>query len=133
MLLTNKNYNTFMAMSYVNYNCVEDEEFEQDIERIKYLKKLFTTYRKKGELKDRLVMNHLVILFNVFNTEALLKILFFKLEKDLDILIPFLKVLNYCPDKISGIKEVGYEININDIKTDIFIESQIRKSLKNGL
>ena len=116
MILTENNFIIYAARNYTNYNCISDEDFYEDLDRIKYLKKLFTTYRKKGEIKDRLVMNHLMILMNVFNAEALVKILFFKLEKDLDLLIPFLKSINMLPATNSTVDAIKSAVNsINSI------------------
>ena len=130
MILTDNNFTLYCAQHYTNYNCCDDEEFLDDLERFKYLKKLFTTYKKKGDIKDRLVMNHIVALYNVFEPEALTRILFFRLEKDADILVPFLKALNYLPDKIFGIKYAGYYIDVKEIKPDQKVTTQITQSFK---
>ncbi len=133
MILTENNFTIFCAQHYINYNCCDDDEFLDDLERIKYLKKLFTTYKKKGEIKDRLVMNHIVALYNVFEAEAMTKILFFKLENYSDVLVPFLKQLNFLPKKVMGIKNPGYIIDTSIIIPDAKITTQIQQSFKADL
>ena len=99
-MLTEKNYFDFCASAYSNYNCSDEDEFYEDIERIKYIKKLFTTYRKKGEIKEQLILNHFVVLFNVFNPTDLKNILLFRFSKDMDLLLPFLEKVNHLPDNV---------------------------------
>jgi hypothetical protein len=76
-----------------------DQEFQEDLRRFSLLKRLFNTYLKSGELKDRLVLNHLIILFNVFN-EATIPLLFHELREYLPQLVPFLVGMQRLPDKV---------------------------------
>lgn len=101
LALTEKTYFNYCAFAYANYNCSDEDEFYEDMERIKYIKKLFTTYRKKGEVKEQLILNHFVVLYNVFNPTALTQILLFRFEKDMDLLAPFLNVIGRLPENIS--------------------------------
>jgi hypothetical protein len=68
--------------------------------RIVYLKRLFRRYKKSGVLRDRLILNHIITLYNVFGMEAATRLLFFRIEADLhDILKTFLVFLEYLPDQ----------------------------------
>jgi hypothetical protein len=89
-------------------------EFESDIKRTKYLKRLFRRYKITKSLKERLILNHIILLNNVFGTEATARILFYKIdERDYDILKTFLMYLNLLPDGVYGIN--GKNIPLIDI------------------
>ena len=75
--------NTFMMYAmkqYSNPECTGVEEFHEDLQRIKYLKRLFGKYQSSGVLKERLILNHIIILYNVFSLEGATRILFYKIE-----------------------------------------------------
>lgn len=92
-------------------------EFEEDLNRIQYIKRLITKYNNGGDLKDRLILNHLMVIYNVFGVEAATRILFFKLDpEDYPVLKTFLVFLNFMPDVVSGVN--GYNIHSSDIKLD---------------
>lgn len=99
MQLTNNNFTLYAAKHYDNVNCVDMMEFYEDLNRIKYIKRLFKRYRESGELKERLILNHLIILYNVFENEAITNILLFKLYDYWDLLKPFLVFLSLWPEK----------------------------------
>ena len=86
------------------------------MKRIRYLKRLFRKYKQTGELKDRLILNHLVVLYNVFVPEAATRMLCLKLVDELDMVKPFLLLLGYWPDKIVNIN--GVTISDSDIPLD---------------
>jgi hypothetical protein len=89
-------------------------EFESDIKRTKYLKRLFRRYKITKSLKERLILNHIILLNNVFGTEATSRILFYKIdERDYDLLKTFLMYLNLLPDGVYGIN--GKNIPLIDI------------------
>jgi hypothetical protein len=86
---------------------------------------LIKRYRITGELKERLILNHIIILANVFGVEASVKMLFYKLDDDdYDILKTFLLFLNYMPKLVIGLK--GKNINSSDISVDIFVAKRLR-------
>ena len=86
--------------NYINPSCSGKEEFEEDINRIKYVKRLFGRYFSTGELKERLILNHIIIFYNVFDMEAATKMLFYRMEdKFKPLLKTFLVYLNYLPDE----------------------------------
>jgi hypothetical protein len=118
------NFLLFAMKAYDKPNCIMSE-FEEDLKRIKYIKRLIRRYRITGELKDRLILNHLIILANVFGIETSVKMLFFKFSReDYDILKTFLLFLNYMPTVVSGIN--GKNIYSGDISIDFFVAKRLR-------
>ena len=114
--LTDENFLLYAAKAYDKPSLVQSE-FEEDLSRILYIKRLLTKYYSSGCLKERLIMNHLVILLNCFGVEATARMLFFELdEKDLEVIKPFLIYLSSMPDVVYGIN--GKDINTSDIPLD---------------
>lgn len=107
--LTEKNFLLFAAKCYDDPNCVDILEFQQDIDRIKYIKRLFRRYEDQDDLKERLILNHLVVLYNVFEPRSLTRMLVLKLENYLHILKPFLIYLGYWPRTIDGINSINID------------------------
>ena len=96
--LNESNYLLFAIKFYDNPQAVTKDDFEADLKRIRYIKRLLKRYKNTGELKIHLILNHLIILFNVFN-EAAVPLLFYNLEEDLWPLIKsFLVFLNRIPE-----------------------------------
>ena len=96
--LNEHNYMLFAIKFYDNPQSVTREDFEDDLKRIKYIKRLLKRYKNTGELKVHLILNHLTVLFNVFN-EAAVPLLFYNLEEDLwPYIKSFLLFLNRLPD-----------------------------------
>lgn len=112
-VLTNKNFLLYCARHYDNPNCTGMDEFYEDLKRIKYIKKLISRYIKTGDLKERLILNHLIILNNMFGPEALVRIIFLKMKSQLSYIKPFLIMLNILPEIVYN---VGTE---KPIKTDV--------------
>ena len=111
---------------YENPQCVEVEEFNDDLKKIKYIKRLFNQYAIEGDLKERLLLNHIIVFYNVFSVEAATRILFYKLEEDVwPMLKTFLFYLNFLPDKIESIN--GKTILTTDIPMDQGIVDSLRK------
>ena len=77
--LNEGNYQLFAIKFYDNPQALTKEDFEDDLKRIKYIKRLLKRYRNTGELKVHLILNHLIVLFNVFN-DAAVPLLFYNLE-----------------------------------------------------
>lgn len=108
--LNDDNYILFSIKYYDNPQAVTQEDFFEDLNRFKYIKKLLRKYIKTGDLKTSLLINHLIIVFNIFN-DAALPLLFFKLEKELwSSLKTFLLYLDRIPEYPKTF--------INDIKID---------------
>jgi hypothetical protein len=121
--LDDENFILFAAKHYDNPQCYESEEFYDDLKRFKYLKRLFGKYEESGELRERLVLNHLIILYNVFGNEAT-KMLFYKLTGYYHYLTPFLILLNRMPEKIIIGSTILYS---SDIPMDKHIIEVLRK------
>lgn len=97
--LNSKNFMLFAAKNYNNKQCMTQEEFEEDLQRFKYLKRLFNRYETTGELSERLILNHLIVLYNVFTIKAANHMMFYKIEKtNWPMLKTFLVYLNYLPE-----------------------------------
>jgi hypothetical protein len=122
--LNDDNFLLFAIKAYDNPNCLISE-FEDDIKRIDYLKRLFFRYKEYDDLKERLIINHIIILSNVFGIKFSVKMLFFKLnEQHYSVLKTFLLFLNIMPEKIVGIN--GKCLNSSDISVDLKIASVLR-------
>ena len=122
--LNEDNFLIYAAKAYDRPNAVMSE-FEEDLNRIKYIKRLIKRYKINGELKERLILNHIIILSNVFGVEATVRMLFFKLEEeDYDILKTFLLFLNYMPKTIKGVR--GRNIHSADVTINIFVGKRLR-------
>ena len=119
------NFILFAAQSYDNPQCMDETEFFDDLKRFKYLKRLFNKYKENGELKERLVLNHLTILYNLFDKGAT-RMLFFKLRNYLDILIPFLVVLGRLPTKVEGLGIQGRIVYTKDVEVDPYVVDLLR-------
>ena len=114
--LTSENFLLYAVKAYDKPNCIMSE-FKEDMKRFNYLKRLFRRYRKMDDLRERLVINHLVVIYNVFGVEPATRILFFRIDEvDYDVLKTFLTYLNYMPDRIKGIN--GKDILSVDIPLD---------------
>ena len=122
--LNNDNVTIYAVKAYDRPNCVMSE-FKDDMKRFNYLKRLFKRYRKLDELRERLVLNHLVVLCNVFGPEVAIRLLFYKVSKDdYSALKTYLVFLSVMPDRIRGIK--GQDIISSDIPVDMKIADILR-------
>jgi hypothetical protein len=123
--LNNDNIMMYAMKAYDRPNCIMSE-FKDDMKRFNYLKRLFLRYRKIGELREQLVLNHLVVLYNVFGPEVTSRMLFFKMSKDdYPALKSYLLFLSIMPEKIRGIK--GHDITSSDIPVDNRIADILRE------
>ena len=122
--LTNDNILLYAAKAYDKPNCIMSE-FKEDMKRFNYLKRLFKRYRKVGELREQLVLNHLVVICNVFGPEVATRILFFKMSKDdFSALKTYLLFLSCMPERVKGIK--GHDIISSEILVDMTIAEVLR-------
>jgi len=96
--LNESNYLLFAIKFYDNPQAVTKDDFEDDLKRVKYIKRLLRGYKKSGELKVHLILNHLTVLFNVFN-DAAVPLLFYNLEEELwPCIMSFLVFFNRLPE-----------------------------------
>lgn len=123
--LNEKNFQLFAMKYYNNPHCMDILEFHDDLKRIRYIKRLFRKYKETGELKERLIINHLVVLYNTFDPRAMTRMLMLKLGDYLDCLKPFLILLNYWTTDV-GLVE-GKPIVDSNISLDIGIVNEIRQ------
>jgi hypothetical protein len=122
--LNNDNVLMFAVKAYDSPNCVMSE-YKDDMKRFNYLKRLFKRYRKVNELRERLVLNHIVVLCNVFGPEAATRLLFYKMAKDdFPALKTYLLFLSVMPERIKGIK--GADIISSEIPIDFKVAEVLR-------
>ena len=122
------NDNNFMMFAIKHYDspsCTGETEFREDLSRIRSIARSISRYKKPGKINERLVLNHLIVLYNVFESQAMTKMLAFKLNNYLDYLKPFLMLISMWPDRIEG---VGGDYII--IGSDIFMDNQLVKKLR---
>ena len=125
-ILTDENFILYAAKHYDNTQCHSFDEFMDDIKRIKYIKKLVTRYLETGDLKERLILNHIIILHNVFDKTALCRMIFLKMGNMLPQIKPFFILLNTWPDKVYDVRKKG-EIDTETIQLDGKIVEVLRK------
>jgi hypothetical protein len=120
--LNDDNFLLYAMHNYDNLQCHSLEEFDEDLKKFLYLKKLITRYKKDGDLRDRLILNHIIVLYNIFGASAT-RMLFFKIDKDnWDVLVTFLIYLGHMPDALPE-----YNLILSDIKLDETVISVLRK------
>ena len=108
---------------YDNPQCISLSEFEEDLKRILYLKKLLLRYKDNQELRERLILNHIIVLYNVFG-DITTDMLFDKVDKECwAILITFLVYLDRMPDEV-----LSHGIKLSDITLDNNIVEVLRKT-----
>ena len=81
MIFNDDEFNEYAINNYRNPNCISVLEYLEDLNKIKYIKRLINKYVEKGELRERLILNHIIFLSNVFGVEATVNMLKFKIEK----------------------------------------------------
>ena len=115
--LNNDNFDEYAVSNYLNPNCISVLEFLDDLKIIKYIKRLINKYVDKNELKERLILNHIISLSNVFGAEATVNMLRFKIDSENhDVLNAFLVYLNY--------------VKLEDVKVlDLALYNKLKKSI----
>ena len=98
--LTNKNFELFAAHHYNNPECMDVEEFKEDLSRFKYLKRLLKRYETDQDLQERLILNHLIVIYNVFGIQAANRMVWFKINNvHYHYIKTFLVFLHYLPEE----------------------------------
>jgi hypothetical protein len=116
--LNDNNYLLFAIKNYENPQAITKEDFEDDLKRIKYVKRLLKRYKNTGELRTHLILNHLIVLFNVFG-DAAVPLLFFKLDEELwSSTKSFLMFLNRIPEHPRS--------DLNIIQEDVYCLEQLQ-------
>ena len=120
--LTNENYLMYALLHYDNPHCIDIKEYFEDVRKLKYIKRLFNRFKEDNVLKERLILNHLISFYNVFDNEAATRLLFFRVGEEYHSLLKtFLVFLNRMPDKI----------NENLYSSDVLLDKKIIEILRN--
>jgi hypothetical protein len=123
--LNDSNILLYAAKCYDKPNCI-DSEFDEDYKRIRYIKRLLNRYRLSGKIKERLLLNHLVIIQNVFGVEGSTRMLFTRVDRrDYSALKTFLVYTSAMPNIVKGIR--GEDIISSDIQLDLKLVSILRQ------
>lgn len=126
--LNKENFKFFAVKAYsYSEKCIDVNEFNEDLNRITYIKRLFGKYERKKDLKERLILNHLISLYNVFDGPMLTEMLIYRLQDQLIYLKPFLIFLGRWPiENVIG-KFQKEPIYNSDIPLDIVIVERLRE------
>jgi hypothetical protein len=112
--LTEQNFELFAAKHYNNPQCIDISEFHEDLARYKYVKRLLRKYHQTGEIQERLVLNHLIVIYNMFGIQAANRMSFYRIEEELwPALKTFLVFLNFLPEDEKV--EIPIDLKITDI------------------
>lgn len=123
--LNDANVLLYAVKCYEKPNCIQSE-FDEDYKTFRYIKRLLHRYRLTGEMKERLLLNHLILCQNVFGVEASTRILFLRnSEKDYSALKTFLVYTSAMPNTVKGIR--GVDIRSSDIQLDNTIIDILRR------
>ena len=123
--LNEKNFLLYAMKEYDNPQCVQVEEFYDDLKKVKYIKRLFNQYLNEGVLKERLLLNHIIVFYNVFPVRSATRMLFLKIEEKFwPILKTFLVYLSYMPEIIDSIN--GRAIISDNIQLDQGVVDKLR-------
>lgn len=123
MILTEKNFLIYAAKHYDVKKSTSEEEFQEDLKRFQYLKRLFKRYHENDDLRTRLILNHLIVLYNCFGPETT-NMLFMKLDEYHSYLKPFVIFLSYMPEYI-----IYEEVVIKN--SEIALDNKIINELRN--
>jgi len=120
--ISDTNYILYAMKAYENPHCMGLDEFNEDLNRTKYIKRLFRKYQRNNVLRERLILNHIIIFCNVFGVQSGIRMLFYRMEEDLySSLKTFLLYLDYIPIHMDG------TVIFNDIGVDETIARSLRK------
>ena len=123
--LTDANFLMFAMKEYSNQQCTNIDEFYDDLKKIKYIKRLINRFLESGKLKEILILNHLIVFYNVFDNKAATRLLFFKIEeKYWSVLKTFLIYLSMMPETVKGIR--GEDIISSDIQLNQEVIDKLR-------
>ena len=121
-VLNDDNFMLYAMKAYENPQCTGIEEFHEDLNRVKYIKRLLRKYKRDGVIRERLILNHIIIFCNVFGVQEGLRILFFRLEEDIwPELKTFLVLLEYVPARMDN------DVDFDSIPIDNVIANKLRK------
>lgn len=111
--ITNENVIMFAIKHYDNPQCAGETEFQDDMKRFKYIKRLLRKYVDQGDLKERLILNHMIVINNLFGSDAASTLLIFKIEPEFwSVLKTFMKFLGMLPE--GELKEVKEDLKVKE-------------------
>jgi hypothetical protein len=123
IMLNDENFLLYAIKHYNNPSCSGMKEFQDDVKRFKYIKRLLRKYNKTGEISEKLILNHIILLYNVFGN-FVVPSLFFKIEHvHWPQVKTFLVYLNYLPDNY----HINKQINEAEVPLDNFLINKLRK------
>lgn len=125
--LDDTNFLLYAAKHYDNPECFETLEFYDDLKKFKYLKRLLNRYKESGDLKERLVLNHVVVILNLFGDEAAVRMLFFKLLNYKDELYTILSYMRRMPPEVKNITHLNITLHASDMMLDETIVELLEK------
>ena len=100
--LTNENYLMYALLHYDNPHCIDIKEYFEDVRKLKYIKRLFNRYKEDNVMKERLILNHIISFYNVFDNKAATRLLFFRVGTEYHSLLKtFLVYLNRMPEQVN--------------------------------
>ena len=109
--LNNANFELYAAKHYRNLQCLSTEEFYDDIAKFKYVVRLLRRYRDTGKIQERLILNHIISIYNVFDIAAANRMIFHRVDVNLwPVLKTFLIYLNYLPENLH--KNINIDLSI---------------------
>lgn len=111
--ITNENVIMFAIKNYDNPQCEGEAEFHDDMKRFKYIKRLLRKYHETGELKERLILNHMIVINNLFGVDAASTLLVFKIEPEFwSVLKTFMDFLKMLPE--GELKEIEIDLTVKE-------------------
>ena len=111
--ITNENVVMFAIKHYDNPQCEGEAEFQDDMKRFKYIKRLLRKYQETGELKERLILNHMIVINNLFGVDAASTLLVFKIEPEFwSVLKTFMDFLGMIPE--GELKEIEIDTKVKE-------------------
>ena len=128
--LTEENYLIMAAAHYKLKYYSTSEEFINDMKRIVYIKKILTRFKTSGKIDEQLIMNHIIILNNIFGPEFVCRILYLKMSPYFEYLKPFLVFLRLLPDTIFQVN--GKDIDAITIEMNPIIIEKLRSFTENA-
>ena len=122
--LTKSNFKLYCAKHYSNPDNPDMDDLERDLKHLTYIKRLLNEYVNKGEIRDRLILNYIIILANLFGTEHCVRLLFFRIdERCWPVLKTFLNFLNFMPPRVTGLKK---KVVNEDIPLDVGLYGRLQ-------
>lgn len=124
--MTEDNFEPYAMYHYKNDHCITIDEFYNDLKRIRYIKSLINKYKASGELRERLILNHIIALGNMFTVESVVKMLFFRIDEEHHpVLKSFLVYLSFMPKIVYSVN--GRNIWCSEIHEDPIVVNALKE------